>query len=119
MVPTGVPRPELVGTEDSLGVRVPAEPDLLDFLEGLGLPLAASSANRTGQPDVADPADVPSDVAAACAVLITSGRREGSLGTPSTVVDLRTLASDGRWQVLREGAVAAEAVALRMGRLGY
>jgi len=119
VVPTTVSRPELVGTEDSVGVLVPDAPDLLGFLDRLGLPLAATSANHAGQPDAAGPADVPRDLAAACAILVISGRGEGAVGTPSTVVDLRTLARDGRWQVLREGAVAADALALRMERLGY
>lgn len=119
VVPTAVPRPELVGTEDSLGVRVPADPDLLGLLERLGVPLAATSANHSGESDVAGPDDVPLDLAAACAVLVRSGRGACPMGTPSTVVDLRTLARDGRWHVLREGAVSVEALTLRMARLGF
>jgi L-threonylcarbamoyladenylate synthase len=36
-------------------------------------------------------------------------------GTPSTVVDLRTFERDGRWSVVREGAVAMGDVAAALG----
>ena len=38
-------------------------------------------------------------------------------GVPSTVVDLRDFAQEGRWYVLREGAVGKDAVAQRLASL--
>jgi L-threonylcarbamoyladenylate synthase len=42
----------------------------------------------------------------------------GLPGTPSTVVDLRSLDADGTWTVVREGLVSAAAVAAALGSLG-
>jgi L-threonylcarbamoyladenylate synthase len=127
---TGVPRPPHVGTAESLGVRVPDHPELLRFLRAVGVPLAATSANRSGMPDAASADDADPEVLAACAVaLVPGGRAQGAeghavggavaapTGRASTVVDLRPLAVGGEVEVLREGAVPAEQVRERVAAL--
>jgi len=108
VVATGVARPPFVGTEDSLGVRVPAHPPLRELLAALGVPLAATSANLTGAPDVAGPDEADGGLLAHCVIALTLG--ETAAGLPSTVVDLRPLTTGGVPTVLREGAVSADEV---------
>lgn len=127
IVETRVSRPDNVGTPDSLGVRVPDLPELLDFLGAVGVPLAATSANVSGRPDPGDLKEVDPQVLAHCSLALSrpvaSHRRDGREKTvelagispsfrvrPSTVVDLRPLSYGGTPAVLREGAVPAGVV---------
>lgn len=108
VVGTEVQRPRLVGTADSLGVRVPDYPPLLGLLGALGTPLAATSANRSGGADVTEAADVHSSLLTMCAAAFVGAASTN--GVPSTVVDLRPLATGAEALVLREGAVPADDV---------
>ena len=129
VVATAVPRPSLVGTEDSLGVRVPANPALLGLLRSLGAPLAATSANPTGDSEAVTLADVDARVLSHCSVAVKTTEahgRDGADGSPaftqgrgtaSTVVDLRPLASGGAPLILREGAVPGTEVLERIAAL--
>ena len=134
VVATTVPRPPLVGTEDSLGVRVPDCPAVLDLIERLGTPLAASSANPSGQPDVRSSKEVDPFVLAHCSVALElpdkravpgdtdeAGRRADEVSKirprASTVVDLRPLGKGGAPVVLREGAVPAALVSKKIAEL--
>ncbi|MHB0980715.1 MAG: HemK family protein methyltransferase, partial [Thermoleophilia bacterium] len=112
VVATRLVRPRLVGTEDSLGVRVPDHRSLLRLLADLGIPLVATSANRSGGPDVAGLAEADPSVMARCAVALVFDAP--AVGTASTVVDLRPLASGEVPVVLREGAVPAAEVFSRI-----
>jgi L-threonylcarbamoyladenylate synthase len=123
VVRTEVERPELVGSPDSLGVRVPDSPALQLVLGALGVPLAASSANFTGEPGPArfDGVDPALLAHLAVAVVPDEGERQqgggegAESGVPSTVVDLRPLAAGRAALVLREGAVPAEKVLESIG----
>lgn len=117
VVTTRVPRPALVGTEDSLGVRVPDHPALLALLERLDVAVAATSANRTGLPAPATLGDVDPGVLGACSVALAS--RDGATvgGIASTVVDLRPLDEGKAPKVLREGAASARDVLARIEAL--
>ena len=117
VVATSVSRPALVGTEDSLGVRVPHHPALLRFLESLGVALAATSANVSGQPAAATLAEVDPAVLAHCSAALVSDEGADLGGVASTVVDLRPLSRGERAVVLREGAVAADEVLRRIDAL--
>ena len=75
VVATSVPRPDQVGTLDSLGVRVPDHPDLLRLLAAIDVPLAATSANITGLPDAAIAAQVDPAVLAHCSVAVVPAAR--------------------------------------------
>jgi L-threonylcarbamoyladenylate synthase len=85
---------------ETIGVRVPAvSGDVLAVLQRVGA-VAATSANRPGEPDPRSVEEVPEEFRAAC--LIVDG---GVLpGTPSTVLDL----TGAEPVVLREGAVPAD-----------
>ena len=108
VVATAVPRPFLVGTEDSLGVRVPDHPPLLALLASLGTAIAASSANSTGHPAPATLEEVDPGLLARCAVAFGAAPGGPTVGgIASTVVDLRPLARGGPAIVAREGAVTA------------
>jgi L-threonylcarbamoyladenylate synthase len=88
----------------TLGLRVPDVP----LLRAVAVPVLQSSANRSGGADARRLADVPPALREGADLALDGGELPG---TPSTVVDLRRLAADGRWAVLREGAVAADAIA--------
>lgn len=102
------------GTEDSLGIRVPGHPELLELLAALRVPLAATSANLSGDSAALDHRGVPGEVAAACAVLLTAQAAAPPGGTASTVVDLRPLDKGREPVVLREGAVGTSEVLERI-----
>ena len=88
----------------TLGLRVPDVPPL----RAVAVPVLQSSANRSGGADARRLADVPAALRAGADLVLDGGELPG---TPSTVVDLRGYAADGTWAVLREGAVAVEAIA--------
>jgi L-threonylcarbamoyladenylate synthase len=97
--------PWLTGSRpDTIGIRIPelAGPGR-DVLERAGA-VAATSANRHGEPDPCRLEDVAGDLLAAVAASVDGGELPG---TPSTVLDL----TGAEPRVLREGAVPA-AVAL-------
>jgi L-threonylcarbamoyladenylate synthase len=98
----------LTGTApETIGVRVPElKRGARVVLDRVGA-LAATSANRPGEPDPRRLEEVPEEIRAACAAAIDGGELPG---VPSTVVDL----TGPEPRVVREGAVpAAEA----LGRL--
>jgi L-threonylcarbamoyladenylate synthase len=85
---------------DAIGVRVPVVPGpVADVLEQVRA-LAATSANRHGEPDPRRLEDVPGEIADAAAATLDGGELPG---TPSTVLDL----TGEEPRVLREGAVPA------------
>ena len=97
---------------DTLGVRVPALPDALAPLHTVRWPVLQSSANRSGEPAPRRLADVPETIRAE----VDCGLDGGALpGTASTVVDLRSYERDGRWAVVRAGAVGGRALVRVLG----
>jgi L-threonylcarbamoyladenylate synthase len=92
----------------TLGVRVPAVTgDAAELLQQVGA-IAATSANRPGEPDPRSVDEIPEELRAACAVLDV-----GPLpGTPSTVIDL----TGPEPVVVREGAVPAEEALEQLAR---
>jgi release factor glutamine methyltransferase len=117
VVATSVLRPALVGTPDSLGVRVPSDPTLLGLLRSLGAPLAATSANLSGGKDAATLDDVDPTVQAYCSIAFAVPGVAPSPGLASTVVDLRCLSTGDTPVVLREGTVSAKEVLRRIEAL--
>jgi L-threonylcarbamoyladenylate synthase len=104
LVPNPGGRYPLAGGE-ALGVRVPAS------RLGLSRPLLQSSANESGGPDPRRLDEVPAAIRAGADLVIDGGDLPG---TPSTVVDLTAYEADGRWRVVRPGAVSAAEVAARL-----
>lgn len=98
----------------TLGLRVPALSGGLEPLAAVGVPVLQSSANLSGEPDARRLEDVPAQLREGADLVLDGGELPG---TPSTVVDLRELDDDGRWYVLREGAVPREEVERAIGAL--
>ena len=91
--------PEIVSADMTLAVRIP-DLDLARALMRLTGPLAATSANRSGQPSPITASDVMIQLGGRIAAVLDGGPCPG--GTPSTVVDC--VSSPTR--VVREGAVS-------------
>jgi L-threonylcarbamoyladenylate synthase len=95
--------PEIVSSDETVAVRIP-DLDLARALLRLTGPLAATSANRSGQPSPVTTADVMAQLGGRIAAVLDGGPCPG--GVPSTVVDC--VASPPR--VLREGSVPMSAL---------
>lgn len=103
--------PWLTGTrQNTIGVRVP---ELFgpgrEVLDRVGA-VAATSANRHGEPDPRRLDDVPDEILTAVAAAVDGGELPG---TPSTVLDL----TGAEPRVLREGAASAAEAVARVGAL--
>ena len=81
-----------------VGVRIPANEIALQLCRAAG-PITATSANRSGEPSVRYPADLPVSVREAVGAVIEAGETSG---TESTVVDV----SAG--EIIRRGAAVDE-----------
>ena len=101
--------PALAGG-DTVGVRMPPVPTLQAVLEQLGAPLAASSANRHGDPSPTTCAQALASLGDRCAAAIDDGPT--SHGLDSSVIDCSVTPP----RILREGALPASEIA---GRLGF
>ena len=88
----------------TIGVRLPAHPDVQRLLEAVGGPLTGTSANRSGQPPATTAEDVERTFGPEVDAILNGGATPG--GLPSTVVD--TTATPPR--VIREGRVPTAAV---------
>jgi L-threonylcarbamoyladenylate synthase len=93
---------------DVLGLRVPAWPPALAALADVRWPVLQSSANVAGAPDARRLEDVPEYMREHTDLVLDGGELPG---TPSTVVDLRAFEGDGRWSIVRAGAVAEAEIA--------
>jgi L-threonylcarbamoyladenylate synthase len=103
--------PWLTGARpETIGVRVPefSGPGRA-VVEQVGA-VAATSANRPGEPDPVTLDDVPSEFRGACGAVVDGGRLPG---IPSTVIDF----TGQEPRVLREGAEPAAAVLERISRI--
>jgi L-threonylcarbamoyladenylate synthase len=100
--------PLACGAEPSrLGLRVPKLDDKLAKLGGVKAPILQSSANPTGEPDPRSLEDVDERIRRGVDVELDAGLLPG---TPSTVIDLSGYEESGSFDVLREGALSADAV---------
>jgi L-threonylcarbamoyladenylate synthase len=91
----------------TLGLRVPALPEHLRALCALPAAVMQSSANLSGEADSRMLTEVPLSIREGADLVLDGGELPG---VASTVIDLRDLAGDGRWHILREGALAREQV---------
>ena len=107
VLPRGPRVPDLVTAGgDTVGLRMPDHPFALALIEAAGGALAVTSANRSGEPSLRDPAAEPgAALGADLDLLLHGGPTPG--GVPSTVVALE--ADDLR--VLREGAIPPDELA--------
>jgi L-threonylcarbamoyladenylate synthase len=113
LVPNPATRfPLACGAEPArLGVRVPELGDRLAKLANVKVPILQSSANPTGEPDPRSLEEVDARIRRGADVELDAGLLPG---TPSTVIDLSAYEASGSFEVLREGALSAEAVGDRL-----
>ncbi len=89
--------------QSTFGLRVPVVP----LLDGVAWPVLQSSANLAGGPDARTLSDVPESLRRSADLVIDGGELPG---TPSTVVDLRSLETTGEWDIVRQGVMSPEDV---------
>ncbi len=97
---------------ETLAVRVPASETALGLLRAVGRPVAAPSANRSGQVSPTSADHVLDGLAGRIAAVLDSG--PCPVGVESTVLDL----SAGRPFLLRQGGVTEEAIFDVIGPVG-
>jgi L-threonylcarbamoyladenylate synthase len=95
------------GPVTTLGLRVPALGPATAALSAVRWPVLQSSANPSGGADARRLTDVPAAIRDAADLILDAGELAG---TASTVIDLRGYEDDGRWAIVREGAVSAGCV---------
>jgi len=94
----------------TVALRCPAHVVMRELLILSGLPVAAPSANRSGGVSPTTAAHVAASLGANVDLIIDGG--PCAQGLESTIVALR---SDGGWQLLRPGPIAAEEIAAVLG----
>jgi L-threonylcarbamoyladenylate synthase len=96
---------------DTIGIRVPNHPLLLEFLQYLETPLAMSSANISGQPAQAEFNDALQNLSAKGVQFgIDGGKCQFGIG--STVVDAT---DEANIKILREGGIPAAEILKCLG----
>lgn len=100
VVPTnGTPLPAVQRGVCRLGLRVPDRPVLLDLLMLLDEPLAATSANRSGHPELSGVDQIRTAFGERLDLLVSD--KLSVSGVASTVVEW----NDGRLRILRQGSL--------------
>ena len=94
------------GEYDSIGLRIPAHPFVLALLEALGEPLAATSANLSGQPAGLTADEAIRGLVGQPDALVDGGSVRETGGTASTVVSLLGATP----AILREGPISLEQI---------
>ena len=97
---------------DVLGLRVPELTGALAPLAGMRWPVLQSSANPSGGPEARRIDEVDERIRAGVDLVLDGGELPGR---PSTVVDLTGFHENGRWEIVREGAVPARAIQDALG----
>lgn len=93
--------PRLTAGSDRVGIRIPDHPVALSLLEETApTPVTATSANRSGEPSVRNPAGLPASIRDGVAAIVDTGTTPGGVG--STVVDI------DRGTIHRRGAIPDE-----------
>jgi L-threonylcarbamoyladenylate synthase len=110
ILPNPAGRFPALGSEQTIGVRVPVLGGVAGEILDLVGAVAATSANRHGDADPRRLEDVPAEIREACGAVVDGGELRG---VPSTVVDL----SGPEPRVVREGAVPAAETLRLLGRV--
>lgn len=100
--------PASVVSDGTIGLRAPDHPAARALIDAAG-PVAATSANRAGEPTPTDVASIRALFGTGVDVYLDGGRIEGS---GSTVVDV----TGAHPIVLREGPITADAVSRAVGK---
>jgi L-threonylcarbamoyladenylate synthase len=104
--------PKILSGSDTVAVRVPDHEELRGLIARAGGALAATSANRSGEPDTTDAESARRALSERVALVIDGGQTRG--GVPSTVVDCTV----SPVRVLREGAISEAAIRAVLGEQG-
>ena len=95
--------PDIVtGGDKTVAVRIPAHPIPVALIQGVGTPIAGTSANLSGQPSALTAEDVHTQLGDKVDLVIDGGRCPG--GLESTIVDLTRETP----VILRDGAISRE-----------
>ncbi|MBM4034011.1 MAG: threonylcarbamoyl-AMP synthase [Planctomycetes bacterium] len=94
-----------------LGIRMPANSVAQELLKRAGVPVVATSANRSGEPDATSAAEVIRSLGDDLDIILDGGKT--TYREASTVV---RVAADGSWEVLREGSVTNEMLKRTLGK---
>jgi len=100
--------PMSISRDGTVGVRIPDHPIALALLRAVG-PLAATSANRSGEADPLTAEDVAAGLGDRVDLILDGGRAAG--GRPSTVVDCTVNPPT----LVREGPVSLAAILAALG----
>jgi L-threonylcarbamoyladenylate synthase len=100
---------DVTGGTGRVAVRVPAHDIARAICRAADRPITATSANRSGQPATADPAEVERALGEDIDLLIDTGPTRG--GAPSTIVDVTGAAP----RLVRAGAVSWEDIQAWLG----
>lgn len=91
--------PLLTARTGKIGIRMPGHPVARALARSVKFPITGTSANLSGRPGAASPADLPPEMIEAADLVLDAGPVQG--GTGSTIVDVTGSCP----KVLREGAV--------------
>ena len=97
---------------DTIGLRIPRHPLLLEIMRRLGCALAATSANLSGRPAALDAESAVADLAEPPDAVVDGGPVAADGGRSSTVVDL---SGPGAVRILRAGPITASALRGALG----
>jgi L-threonylcarbamoyladenylate synthase len=97
---------------DVLGLRVPRLASRLAPLRRMRRPVLQSSANRSGEGEARRIDDVDERIRAGVDLILDGGELPG---TASTVVDMTGFHVNGRWEIVRDGAVSVRAIRDALG----
>lgn len=100
---SGIPD-ALIGPDGGVGVRVSSHPIARALAHGLGRPITATSANRSGEPPARTVVQARAALGDKVKVFVEGGKLIG--GAPSTVVQC----DRDDWQLLRAGAVSIDQI---------
>jgi len=92
-----------------IGIRLPGNELTRRLIDGIGAPITATSANRTGSPSPRTAEEVATALGPEVDLIVDGGPTEG--GEASTVLDTTTSPP----RLLREGAVAREEIEKALG----
>lgn len=101
---------EIVRDTGGVGVRMPDHPIALELIERSGGALATTSANRSGEGETRTGDSAAKSIGDRVDLVLDGGVSPG--GVPSTVV--RIFSDDGSFEILREGAIARDEIAIAL-----
>jgi len=98
---------------DTIALRVPAHPVARDLIKQSGVPIAAPSANSSGEPSATTPRHVEQSLGENAPFILAAGAC--TVGLESTVLDM----SGDKPVILRPGAITAEDLQPFLGNVAY